>query len=70
LPKDNELPFHLFIAASPVLPKTLRSSSADFDHAFERNPVLLQVQVGKALSDAIEHRESEGLEILRIAEEN
>jgi tetratricopeptide (TPR) repeat protein len=69
LPKDSELPFHLFYRGfAEYYQKHFEQATADFDHAFEQNPALSQVQVGKALSDAIGHQEAIGLEILRAAE--
>ena len=69
LPKIGELPFHLFYRGfAEYYQKHFEQAAADFDHAFEQNPALLQVQVGKALSDAIGHQQAKGLEILRAAE--
>jgi DNA-binding winged helix-turn-helix (wHTH) protein/TolB-like protein len=69
LPKDGEMAFHLFYRGfAEYYQKHFEQAAADFDHAFEQNPALLQVQVGKALSDAIGHQQAKGLEILRAAE--
>jgi len=42
-------------------------AAKDFDRAFDLDPNLY-TQIGKALSDSIAHRNSDGLEILRVLE--
>ena len=47
--------------------KNWERSAKDFDHAFQLDPSLY-TEIGKALSDSIEHRNGDGLEILHGAE--
>src|SRR5215469_856222 len=47
--------------------KDLERASQDFNRAYEIDPSLY-AQIGKALSDSIAHRNVDGLEILRAAE--
>jgi DNA-binding winged helix-turn-helix (wHTH) protein/TolB-like protein len=69
LPRNSELPFHLFYRGfAEYHERQFEAAAADFDRAFELNPALLQAQVGKALSDGIRHQPSKGLEILRSTE--
>jgi DNA-binding winged helix-turn-helix (wHTH) protein/TolB-like protein len=69
LPKNVELPFHLFYRGfGEYYQKDYLRAAADFDRAYELNPELLQAQVGKALSFAIGHQASQGLAIMRAAE--
>ena len=69
LPKEGELPFHVFYRGlGEYYEKHFDEAVKDFDRSFDLNPALLQTQVGKALSDAVRHQESKGLEIMRAAE--
>jgi DNA-binding winged helix-turn-helix (wHTH) protein/TolB-like protein/Flp pilus assembly protein TadD len=69
LPQNNQLPFHFFYRGfAEYYKKDFSSAVADFDHSYDLNSELLQAQVGKAISDAIGHQESKGLEILHAAE--
>ncbi len=44
-------------------------AATDFDRSFERSPSLLPAQVGKAISDALAHREADGHKLLHKTEE-
>jgi TolB-like protein/Flp pilus assembly protein TadD len=44
------------------------ASAKNFDHAFELDPSLLQVQIGKAISDRIHGQPARGIERLRETE--
>jgi DNA-binding winged helix-turn-helix (wHTH) protein/TolB-like protein len=69
LPANSELPFHLFYRGfAEYHQQRLDPAVADFDRAFSSNPMLLQAQVGKALSEGVGHKQTKGLEILRAAE--
>jgi DNA-binding winged helix-turn-helix (wHTH) protein/TolB-like protein len=69
LPKGIELPFHLFYRGfGEYYQKRYDQAGSDFDRSFERDPELLQAQVGKALSYAIRQQESKGLEIIHAAD--
>jgi DNA-binding winged helix-turn-helix (wHTH) protein/TolB-like protein/Flp pilus assembly protein TadD len=69
LPTTSELPFHFFYRGfGEYYQKRFPQAVADFDHAYQLNPDLLQAQVGKALSDATAHQESKGLQILQATE--
>lgn len=69
LPKGTNLPFHLFYRGfGEYYEKRDDPAVLDFDRSFELDPELLQAQVGKALSYAIRHQASKGLEIMRAAE--
>ena len=69
LPKNSELPFHLFYRGfAEYHEKQFAPAVVDFDHSFALNPLLPQAQVGKALSDAIGHEQKKGLEILHAVE--
>ncbi len=69
LPKNSDLPYHLFYRGfAEYYEKQFDQAAADFDRSYELNPNLLQAQIGKALSDGIRHNEAKGLEILRVAE--
>jgi DNA-binding winged helix-turn-helix (wHTH) protein/TolB-like protein len=66
---SGELPFHLFYRGfGEYYQKHFDQAAADFDRSYDLSPALLQAQLGKAFSQAIAHRESKGLEILRAAE--
>jgi serine/threonine protein kinase len=43
-------------------------ASADFDRAFESDPLLLPAAVGKALSEAVAHRNADGILLLKQTE--
>ncbi|MGA8029559.1 MAG: protein kinase [Bryobacteraceae bacterium] len=43
-------------------------AATDFDRAYELDPELLPAQIGKALSDGLDHRESQGLARLHQTE--
>lgn len=69
LPKGSDLPFHLFYQGfGEYYEKQYEQAVADFDRSFEQDPLLLQAQVGKALSYAIRQQVPKGLEIIRSAE--
>jgi len=69
LPANSDLPFHIFYRGfAEYHQKNFDKAITDFDRAYKSNPALLQAQVGKALSEGLSHHESQGLEILRAAE--
>jgi DNA-binding winged helix-turn-helix (wHTH) protein/TolB-like protein/Flp pilus assembly protein TadD len=69
LPRDNQLPFHFFYRGfAEFYQKDYPHAVADFERSYKLDPALLQAEVGKALSDAIEHQDSKGLELLHSAE--
>jgi DNA-binding winged helix-turn-helix (wHTH) protein/TolB-like protein/Flp pilus assembly protein TadD len=69
LPSNSELPFHLFYRGfAEYHLGRLDQAVANFDRAYRSHPALLQAQIGKALSEGIAGRKTEGLEILRRAE--
>jgi DNA-binding winged helix-turn-helix (wHTH) protein/TolB-like protein len=69
LPQNSDIPFHLFYRGfGQYYEGHLAEAAANFDRSFALNPSLLQAQVGKALSDAIAHQASKGIEILHDAE--
>lgn len=48
--------------------KDLRRASSEFDRAFALNPDLLHAQMGRALTDAMAHRQAQGLDLMRKVE--
>jgi len=65
LPDQNDSAFILFYRGfGEYYQKKLEQAAKDFDRAYELDPSLY-AQVGKAFSDSIAHRDSDGLEILR-----
>ena len=46
----------------------MQRATADFDHAFDSNPLLLPATVGKALSYAVSHRNADGIALLKQTE--
>jgi DNA-binding winged helix-turn-helix (wHTH) protein/TolB-like protein len=69
LPNDNDLAFILFYRGfAEYYKKDWKHAAEDLDRAFELDPSLLQAQIGKALSDAVTHRNRQGLEILHEVE--
>jgi len=70
LPQANDTAFIVFYRGFGEYHKNnLQEAAADFDRAYELDPSLLQVQVGKALRYAIANQNSTGLEILHTAED-
>ena len=69
LPKNGELPFHLFYRGfGKYYQKHYEPALADFDRAYGMDPELLQAQVGKALSYAISRQPEQGIALMRAAE--
>ena len=69
LPRSDDVPLITFYRAfGEYHRKNWEAARADFDRAYELDRVLLQAQVGKALSFAIRHQGSQGLAILRDLE--
>jgi DNA-binding winged helix-turn-helix (wHTH) protein/TolB-like protein/Tfp pilus assembly protein PilF len=70
LPKTNEVAFIAFYRGfGEYHNKDWEKAAKDFDRAFELDPSVLHVQVGRAFSDAIGHQNPKGLEVLRKAED-
>jgi len=68
LPEPEDSAFFLFYRGfGEYHQKNWEHAAQDFDRAFELDPSLY-TGIGKALSDAIAHREADGLEILRTLE--
>jgi DNA-binding winged helix-turn-helix (wHTH) protein/TolB-like protein/Tfp pilus assembly protein PilF len=68
LPDLNDSAFVVFYRGfGEYYEKNLDQAAKDFDRAFMLDPSLY-AQIGKALSDSIAHRDSEGLEILSSLE--
>jgi DNA-binding winged helix-turn-helix (wHTH) protein/TolB-like protein/Tfp pilus assembly protein PilF len=68
LPEANDSAFFLFYRGfGEYHEKNWDRAAQDFDRAFDINPYLY-TQIGKALSDSISHRNSDGVEILRGVE--
>ena len=68
LPDLNDSAFVVFYRGfGEYYQKNWEQAAKDFDRAFMLDPSLY-TQIGKALSDSIAHRDSEGLEILRSLE--
>ncbi len=69
LPALNDSALILFYRGFAELYQGAREQAAgDFDRAFELDSSLFQAQVGKAISDGIAQRPSQGLEFLHQAE--
>lgn len=69
LPKNSELPFHVFYRGfGEYHLQRFQQAMEDFDRAFNSNPKLLQTQIGKSLSSFIRHEDSAGIETLRAAD--
>jgi DNA-binding winged helix-turn-helix (wHTH) protein/TolB-like protein/Tfp pilus assembly protein PilF len=65
LPEANDSAFFLFYRGfGEYHEKNWDRAAQDFDRAFDLDPYLY-TQIGRALSDSISHRNSDGLEILR-----
>lgn len=70
LPKADDKAFIVFYRGLAEYYTGQREASArDLDHAYELDRALLQAQVGKALSDGISGKKSNGLELLQVAEQ-
>jgi DNA-binding winged helix-turn-helix (wHTH) protein/TolB-like protein/tetratricopeptide (TPR) repeat protein len=70
LPKNSDSPLILFYRGfGEYYKKDFARAAKDLDGAFELHATLLQARVGKALSYAIGHQESKGLEILHATED-
>ncbi len=68
LPDLNDSAFVVFYRGfGEYYERNWEQAAKDFDRAFMLDPSLY-AQIGKALSDSIAHRDSEGLEILRSLE--
>jgi tetratricopeptide (TPR) repeat protein len=66
LPRNSELPFHVFYRGfGKYHQKLFEQAVVDFDHAYELSPTLLQAQVGKAFGDSIAHQTARGLQMLQ-----
>jgi tetratricopeptide (TPR) repeat protein len=48
--------------------QNLKEAARDFDRAFELDPLLMQAQIGKALSYGVKNQAKRGLDILHAAE--
>jgi DNA-binding winged helix-turn-helix (wHTH) protein/TolB-like protein len=69
LPKTNDVAFIAFYRGfGEYHKKDWEQAAKDFDRAFELDPSILHAQVGRALSDAIAHKDVKGLAILHEAE--
>lgn len=70
LPAGIEAPFIFFYRGfGEYYAKNFKLATQDFDRAYELDPSLLQVQVGRALSYGISNRPAKGLTILHEAED-
>lgn len=68
LPDDNNSAFAVFYRGfGEYYKKDWNQAAKDFDRAYALDPTLY-TQTGKAFSDAIAHRNAEGLELLRNVE--
>jgi len=68
LPEVDDSAFLLFYRGfGEYHQKNWDHAAQDFDRAFDLDPSLY-TQIGKALSDSISHRNSDGLEILHVVE--
>lgn len=69
IPKDSSVAFNVFYRGfGEYFKGDYGNATQDFDRAFELEPSLLQAQVGKALSDGIQHQEARGIDLLRETE--
>jgi len=69
LPKTNDVAFIVFYRGfGEYYKKDLENAARDFDHSYELDRSLFHSQIGKALSLAVRHQESQGLDILHAAE--
>lgn len=64
LPEVNDSLFLFYRGFGEYHQRNWDQAAQDFDRAFDLDPSLY-TQIGKALSDSISHRNSDGLEILR-----
>lgn len=70
LPKTDDVAFISFYRGfGEYYKKELERAAKDFDHAFELDRSLFHAQIGKALSLAVRHQETQGLEILHSVED-
>lgn len=68
LPDPNGSGFILFYRGfGEYYQKNRQQAAADFDHAYQLDPTLY-TRIGKALSDSISHKDSDGLETLHQLE--
>jgi len=69
LPNTEDVAFISFYRGFAFYHKNEREQArANFDHAYELDPSLLQAQVGKAISSEISGRTAQGIALLRKAE--
>jgi DNA-binding winged helix-turn-helix (wHTH) protein/TolB-like protein/Tfp pilus assembly protein PilF len=68
LPEVSDSLFVFYRGFGEFYEKDWEQAARDLDRAYELHPTLY-TQIGKALSDSIAHKNSEGLEILHRAEE-
>ncbi len=68
LPEESDSLFVFYRGFGEFYLQNWEQSAKDLDRAYQLHPTLY-TQIGKALSDSIAHKNSEGLEILRQAEE-
>src|SRR5215469_3226163 len=70
LPKTNDVAFIAFYRGfGEYYKKEPERAAQDFDHAFELDRSLFHAQIGKALSLAVRHQETQGLNILHSVED-
>ena len=69
LPETNDIAFVVFYRGfGEYYQKKQDRAMTDFERSFSLDPSILQVKIGKALSDGIKRQNPQGLEILRGVE--
>jgi DNA-binding winged helix-turn-helix (wHTH) protein/TolB-like protein/Tfp pilus assembly protein PilF len=69
LPKSEDAALVVFYRGlGEYYKKNLEQAKANFDHAFELDPTLLQAEVGRALSLGIQQQDSEAVGVLHALE--
>lgn len=69
LPNNNDSAFILFYRGlGEFYKKNNEQAARDFDRAFERDPSLLQANIGKVFSYAIKKQQADALDILQATE--
>ena len=69
LPKTNDVAFIVFYRGfGEYYRREVEKAARDFDHAYELDRSLFHSQIGKALSLAIRHEKSQGLDMLHATE--
>jgi len=69
LPVNDSVYIQFYRGLAEYYTNQREQAARDFDNAFARNPSLLPVNVGKALSYSIKHDNAPGLKLLRQTEE-